>query len=297
MHTRADIVTVRLLRLSVIALVIAVPMTADVLDRLGDAHRILASVTLWSLWAIMLLSILVPASSALTALRLAAPAHLATLIMVTATAGIDLGSAVALASSAIVALLSSSGEVGAHFIQSSAYGDERRFPLRCPRPALVVVILAWSLWFATAAVGAIVLVAGMLIGAIFVAIALAGFVFLPRRFHRYSRRWLVQVPAGLVVHDHVLLTETAMLPRRAIIGIDAWSPSTAKDSPNSSNDEPFDLSGGLTSSGVVIRLSDPETVILAPTKDHPGGRAFHVQSARVCPTRIGRALTLLTKQS
>jgi hypothetical protein len=80
-----------------------------------------------------------------------------------------------------------------------------------------------------------------------------------------------------------------MFPRRAVIDIDVWKPSDL------GNDEPFDLSGGFRSTGIVIRLKDPETVILAPTKDHPGGQAFHVSSARVCPTRIARALTLLKK--
>lgn len=301
MHTRADILSVRLLRLSVIAMALAVPMSSQVLDRLGDGHRILATVSLWTLWAVLLLSILVPASSSLTAMRLASPAHLAISIVVSAVAGIDLWSTVAIAVSAIVAILASSAEVGAYFIQSSAYGDERRFPLRCPLPYLVVMFIAWSLWFAACAIGAILLVAGTAVGLVFAAIALAGFVLLPRRFHRYSRRWLVRVPAGLVVHDHVLLTETAMFPKRVVTGVEPVPGSRRVGSKRSASadhgDEPFDLSGRPNSSGVVIRLADVETVILAPTKDHPGGRAFHVHSARVSPSRIGRTIDVLTQQN
>lgn len=287
-----EILALRLLRASVITLFLAVPLSDDVLGRLSDGHRILATVTLWFLWAVLLLSILVPASSTLTALRLASPAHLSTMVLIAVAAGIDSRSAIALALSTIVTVLSVSGEVGAHFIQSSAYGDERRFPLRCPRPFLAVAIVAWSLWFTAAAIGSILLVGGVPLASIFVAIALAGFVFLPRRFHCYSRRWLVRVPAGLVVHDHVLLTETAMFPRRSVTGIDAWHQSRPT-SESDLGDEPFDLSGGSSSAGVVIRLADPQTVILAPTKDHPGGQAFHVRSARVRPTRITRTLKLL----
>lgn len=293
MHPRIDVIIVRLLRASVVGLGFAVPLARDVLERLGTGHRILASAVLWSLWAIVLLSVLVPASPSLTALRLAAPAHLATLVLVSIAAGANLGSIVAVALSAIVALLCASGETGAFFIQSSAYGDEKRFPLRCPRSFLVVMVLTWLIWFASAAVGAILLIGaaitGTVIGAILVAVAAFGCAVFPRRFHRYSKRWLVEVPAGLVVHDHVLLTETSMFPRRAVVDIEVWKPSA------SGNDEPFDLSGGFRSTGIVIRLKDPETVILAPTKDHPGGRAFHVNSARVCPTRIARALTGLKK--
>lgn len=297
MHTRVDVLIVRLLRVSVFALIFAVPLARDVLERLSDGHRILATSAMWALWAIVLLSVLVPASTSLTALRLAAPAHLATIVIVVGVGGIDVGTAIALASSAVVTVLSSSGETGAYFIQSSAYGDERRFPLRCPRPFLAVIVLAWFVWFTTAAIGAVLVIAGailgVVIGVILLVVALVGFVVLPRRFHRYSRRWLVRVPAGLVVHDHVLLTETAMFPHRVVTAIDTWTGHT-RSRATDSDDEPFDLSGGLDSHGVVIRLSDPETVILAPTKDHPGGRAFHVRAARVCPTRIGRTITALT---
>lgn len=293
MHTRVDVIIVRLLRTSVVGLGFAVPLAGDVLDRLGNSHRVLASTALWSLWAIVLLSVLVPASTSLTALRLATPAHLATLVLVSGIAGIDLGSAIALALSAMAAVLSASGETGASFIQSSAYGDEKRFPLRCPRSFLVVIVMAWLIWFTTAALGAILVVTGafpeVVIGSVLAVAALFGCAVLPRRFHRYSRRWLVEVPAGLVIHDYVLLTETAMFPRRGVVDVDMWTQS------DSSVDEPFDLSGGLHSSGIVVRLKDPETVILSPTKDHPGGRAFHVSSARVCPTRVTRTLNALMK--
>lgn len=288
---RDDIFIVRLLRAGVISLVFTVPLSQRVLDRLGDAHRALAEASLWFLWAVLLMSILVPSSIALTALRLASPAHFATVLLIAATAGTDIGMAIVIALSVIVVALASSAETGSHFIQASAYGDERRFPLRCPRPHAAVILLAWSLWFAATAIGAILLAAGIIIGLALLAPAVAGFVFLPRRFHRYARRWLVQVPAGLVVHDYMVLTETAMFPRRVVDDVDAWSHS------ESGVDEPFDLSGGIRSTGIVIRLTGPETVILSPTKDHPGGRAFHVRSARVCPTRIARTLRLLTMPS
>lgn len=290
-HTRFEVAMVRLLRVSILALGATVPLSEGVLDRLSDAHRLLASTALWSLWGAMLLCISIPASTSLTAVRLATPAHLVTLLLVVLAAGIDPTTVLVFAVSAIVTIVAASGEIGAHFIQSSAYGDERRFPLRCPRPSLVVLILAWLIWFAATALGAMLLAAGSFFGVIFLAVAIAGFALLPRRFHRYSRRWLVSVPAGLVIHDHVLLTETAMLPKRLITGVHAWSNGTTPD------DEPFDLTGGACSTGVVIRLAEPETIILAPTKDHPGGQAFHVRSARLCPTRVGRAIALLTPKT
>ena len=290
MHSRVDILIVRLLRLGVVAMASTVPLAGGALDRLDDGHRILASATMWSTWAVCLLSVLVPASSSLTALRLAIPTHLSTSILVAATSGIDAAMAVAIAIGSIVFILAMSAETGAYFIQSSAYGDERRFPLRCPRSHLAVIVIAWSIWFAAGALGTIALAAGTALASLLVAVALAAFAALPRRFHRYSRRWLVSVPAGLVIHDYLLLTETAMFPRRVVAGVEAWPQTTSPD------DTPFDLTGGAARTGIVLRLRDSETIILAPTKEHPGGRAFHVRSLRMCPTRIARALRSLGSQ-
>lgn len=267
-----------------------VPLAGPILDRLDDGHRILASASMWSTWAVCLLSILVPASSSLTALRLAAPTHLSTCILVSAVSGVDVAMAVAIAISSSVFVLGMSAETGAAFIQSSAYGDERRFPLRCPRSHLAVVIIAWAIWFAAGALGAVAVIAGTFAATLLVAVALVAFVVLPKRFHRYSRRWLVSVPAGLVIHDYVLLTETAMFPRRVVTSVEAWPQEASPD------DEPFDLTGGAARTGIVLRLRDPETIILAPTGEHPGGRAFHVRSILLCPTRIARAISALGSQ-
>lgn len=289
-RTGRERLVVAVLRSTVTGLVATVALAGEILDRLSGAERLAASISLWILWGASLLCILVPASSSLTAVRLVLPSHLATLTVVALGGGVDTRLAVALAVSSMATVVAMSAETGAYFIQSSAYGDERRFPLRSPRPFLVVMVVAWALWFAVAACGVILLLAGSIVGIVPSVIGLAGFAVLPRRFHRSARRWLVAVPAGLVIHDHLVLAETAMFARRSIVAVEPWP------SDDASQDEPMDLSGGVKGSGVIIRLTDSETVILAPTKDHPGGRAFHVRSMRVCPTRIGRTMRLLNNK-
>jgi len=49
--------------------------------------------------------------------------------------------------------------------------------------------------------------------------ALLTALLLPR-FTSLARRWLVFVPAGVVVHDQVVLGETLMVPRSELDGID-----------------------------------------------------------------------------
>jgi hypothetical protein len=244
-----------------------------------------STVAIWLLWSIALLCTLVPSSSALTAIRLALPTIFVIVAAVAVAIGVSSGIVAALAISLLASLLIFSGDIGNSFVQLSAYGDERRFLLRCPPAMLLVQVLSWLVWL-TLAIFAINLLASdaLILGASVAIAALLLTIVLPRRFHRFSRRWLVSVPAGLVIHDHVVLAETAMFMNNAVIevGIDL-APSEAAD-----------LSGKCSGVGLLIALKDFDTVVLAATPKTPGGSAIHVKSMRVCPTRPGRAITELT---
>ena len=272
-------------RLSVIATGLAVPLLNNALRQMSSLTGISSTVGIWLLWSIALLCTLVPSSSALTAIRLALPTIFVIVAAVAVAIGISSGVAAALAISLLASLLIFSGDIGDSFVQLAAYGDERRYLLRCPPAMLLVQVLSWLVWL-TLTIVAINLLASdaLILGAIVAIAALLLAIVLPRRFHRFSRRWLVSVPAGLVIHDHVVLAETAMFMNNAVIevGIDL-APSEAAD-----------LSGKCSGVGLLIALKDFDTVVLAATPKTPGGSAIHVKSMRVCPTRPGRAITELT---
>ena len=272
-------------RLSVIATGLAVPLLNNALRQMSSLAGISSTVGIWLLWSIALLCTLVPSSSALTAIRLALPTIFVIIAAVAITSDMTSGVAAALAISLLSSLFIFSGDIGNSFVQLAAYGDERRFLLRCPPAMLVVQVLSWLVWVALAIVAINLLASDALILGAFVAVAaLLLTIALPRRFHRFSRRWLVSVPAGLVIHDHVVLAETAMFMNNAVvkIGVDL-APSEAAD-----------LSGKCSGVGLLIALKDFDTVVLAATPKTPGGSAIHVKSMRVCPTRPGRAIIELT---
>ena len=272
-------------RLSVIATGLAVPLLNNALRQMSSLTGISSTVGIWLLWSIALLCTLVPSSSALTAIRLALPTIFVIVAAVAITSDMTSGVAAALAISLLSSLFIFSGDIGNSFVQLAAYGDERRFLLRCPPAMLVVQVLSWLVWVALAIVAINLLASDALILGAFVAVAaLLLTIALPRRFHRFSRRWLVSVPAGLVIHDHVVLAETAMFMNNAVvkIGVDL-APSEAAD-----------LSGKCSGVGLLIALKDFDTVVLAATPKTPGGSAIHVKSMRVCPTRPGRAIIELT---
>ena len=100
------------------------------------------------------------------------------------------------------------------------------------------------------------------------------------RWHRLSRRWLVVVPVGLVVHDPLVLGETLMLRRNEIGSVALARAST----------EAADLTGPAGGHAVEISTTQPVTAIFASTPSEPGGRAIHLTACLVAPTRPGRAI-------
>jgi len=275
-------------RVSVVALGLTVPLLDQAIADYATVAGTTTRIALWAMWAVTFLCILVPSCSALTCLRLATPSNLALVLFTTlATNSWSPRSFVSVMLSLICFCFVFSGEVGNTFVQVSAYGDERRFLLRCPNNMVTVQCLMWALWVGTA----ITAVSffndeNWMTGTVFAVLTVALSYILPSRFHRFSRRWLVGVPAGLVIHDSYALAETAMFMKQSIahIGIET----------KSENSEAADLSGGCHGLSITISLHEFDKVILAATRKDPGGKAIHVQMMRVCPTRVARTVQELT---
>ena len=111
-------------------------------------------------------------------------------------------------------------EFGRQWVQASAYGDEERFPLRFPVGAGLAAIVAWVVWAPTLIAGPLLLAAeSWIVGVVLTLLALAGVVVLGPRWHRLSLRWFVLVPAGVVVHDPVVLADTFPLRTAQVASI------------------------------------------------------------------------------
>lgn len=241
------------------------------------------AVGLWTGWGGTLLALLVPASSTLTIARLTVPAApvaaVATLI-----AGTDsLPGALALAVGVICTVAVFNGDLGERFVQASAYGAEQRLLLRPPPVWALLAGVTWSLLVTAALSGPLLLAAeqwvvGVPVSALAVLLAKGG----SNRVHRLTRRWLVYVPAGLVVHDHVVLADAHLLPASDIGSVHLAYEGT----------EAADFTGGALGPAVEVELTSLATVTLAPTREAPRGTALHVRSFIISPTRPGRALRL-----
>ena len=90
------------------------------------------------------------------------------------------------------------------------------------------------------------------------------------------------VPAGLVVHDPVVLADTLMLRTRQVGRIRLAPADT----------EAADLTG--PASGYALEISTTESVsaVFAFTPSEPDGKAIHLTAVLVSPSRPGEALLL-----
>lgn len=250
-----------------------------------DGHRraveVAGTAAAWTGWAIGAIALAVPSVATLTLVRVTIPGS----VVAAAAAiidGAEPGQAIALLAPALLCItFVGSAEFGRAYIQASAYGAEARFGLRPPIGYLLACVATWL-----PTVAALVLVLPALAGRAWalgiasLAVSAAGLALLPRRWHQLSRRWLVLVPAGLVVHDPVVLADTLMMPRRTITGVGLDELGTATQTA-------ADLTGPTPGLAVEIRFAQLATAVLAPSSAHGEGRTIHVAAIVVSPTRPG----------
>ena len=117
----------------------------------------------------------------------------------------------------LASLLVAAAETGRTYLQASAYGDERRFGLRPPLGYLTATVLTWLVWVTAVITAPLAWAArAWWLALATTLLAVAATLTLPRRWHQLSRRWLVFVPAGLVVHDPVVLADSLLLQRSRV---------------------------------------------------------------------------------
>ena len=229
----------------------------------------------------VLVALTVPGPVALTACRMVVPLTVPVGALLVIGGDTQAASIAALSAAVAATALLLTGELGEAFVQSAAYGHERRFPLRVPAAVLPAVLLSWLAW-AALTIGALVAVdrerwvLAIALGAPAALITWPLFA----RFHQLSRRWLVLVPAGVVVHDPMVLAETLMVMRPNVSG--------ARLAP--ADTEAADLTGPAPGFAIELAVKEMVLVHFAGSRREPKGRAIHAASFLVAPTRPGKAL-------
>lgn len=256
----------------------------DALDDRSRAVQIAGTAGAWAGFAVGAAALAVSGVVTLTLARAVVPGAIV-VAAVALAGGADPASGIALAAPAIAATaLVTSAEFGRVYLQASAYGDELRFGLR---PPIGYILASGATWLptATAVTLAPVALAGrawaLAVPALVVAVA--GSALLPVRWHQLSRRWLVLVPAGVVIHDPVVLADTLMLHRRTVESI-------AIDDRGIAAQTAADLTGPTPGLAIDVRLNEAATAVLAARPGTPNGTAIHLTALVVAPTRPGSAI-------
>lgn len=185
----------------------------------GRSHvvAVVAAIEFWIAWGVVWLAMLVPRTLGLTVVRLLVPTSVIVAIAaLVAGAPLPAGS-VFLAIALLTTASCLSATTTDAFVDGSSYGPEQRFSLRVPSGlALLAVPATWVV--ATIGLTAPLLFAARVwvAAAIVLVIAAAAARFAVRSIHALSNRWIVFVPAGMVIHDPLMLDDAMLIARRSV---------------------------------------------------------------------------------
>ena len=239
------------------------------------------------IWLLGVAAMAIPAVVSLTATRLIVPLSVPVAAVAWAMGADAVDGALFMGAASISTVLAFSGDLGQLFVQASAYGEEDRHLLRPPAAYLLAVVVTWVLWTTSMIAGPLLLGArAWMLGGALSALAIGGAIWAWPRWHKLSRRWLVVVPVGLVIHDHLVLAETVMIRRQELVSVALAAVGTGA----------ADLTGPAAGHAVEITTVEPITVIFAATPKAPRGKAIHLTACLVSPTRPGRALAAMDRR-
>lgn len=259
------------------------PAFAAALSPTSSLLRTTASAGLWAVWAATLLATLLLSPVTLTAVRIVAPAAPVAAGWAAATGRPSaIAAAAALLATSVVAALALAPAIGAAFVNASAYPNERRHLLRIPGAlALGPVPLAWAVAAATPA--AVVLLAGARVwvgAALALAVGAPAAVIATRSLHALTQRWLVMVPAGVVLKDAMALADPVLLRKGVLMAL----------RPAPADSDSLDLTLGAAGLALELLLTEKVPMTLVKPKER---RSEEGASARllVTPTRPGAVLS------
>ena len=261
------------------------PLLSDALSSTDDPFRVTVTVALWAIWALTLAAALVERTVTLTIIRVAAPAAVAAVVWaIAAISSVEVWkAALAFASTLLATAAALSPLTGDAFVNGSAYGPERRMALRPTVPALLLAPLAWAIGVVGLAAGPLLLAAGAPGPGVAALVVGGGLgVLALRALYGLSRRWIVFVPAGLVIHDPLTMSDAVLFPRRSIVRLGPAEPSDA------ASDRVLDVTGGAPGLALHVEVDVHQSIGVRDGRRRTTN--LEVADILVTPTRPGEVL-------
>lgn len=242
----------------ILAVTASVPLS-HMLEGRSSAVRWLVVVGSWAWWTFGAVCLLVPRHLFLTGVRIVVPAGLAVTV-ISVVNGSSTGAVEIL--SVLVASLCTAWVLtpwfGAMWVDGSSYGPEERFALRPPVTfSILVVPVTWVAVVVGASAGPLLLAArqwpvGAALTVTGAAVVHAG----ARALHQLSRRWVVMVPAGLVLHDSLTMPEPQLFLRHTVRRL---GPAPVDGDGDAS---PEDLTAGAAGLALRLELDEPVELLV-----------------------------------
>lgn len=255
-----------------VPLVIGTALAEALTDR-PSTPRVIVEVLLWTAWFAILVALLAPSPQSLTLTRVAAPTTLGVTVVAGFGGGWTSTTVLALGFSALFCAVVFLPTFGDKMINGSAYGSERRMALRPPAVALVgPAQLSWLLIFAGIVGPAVLLLREQyIVAAITAILGGAGIWAAGRILHQLSKRWIVFVPAGFVIHDPMMIIDSVLFRRNQVSAlgpalvpeqraeVDGSAPdeTDGPDRADGADETRADLSGGALGLAVEVALREP----------------------------------------
>lgn len=252
------------------------------------------AVGLWLGWAVGAGAIVIPRTSSLTIARYVVPAGAAVAVWATADTGEPTAAAVAgLVAATVAASLVLTAAFGDRSVNGSSYGDERRFALRPPTAVVLGPLqVLWVVVVAAVAAGPLLLAAQLWVaGAVALVAGWPLAVTIVRRTHVLSRRWLVLVPAGVVVHDPLVLVDSLLVQKANLASLGPALADTAAT----------DLTMGALGLAIEVHLRTPSSMLTNAERRAAGGSLVaagsEVDAVLVTPSRPGAVMRTVAQRN
>ncbi|MEO7557307.1 MAG: hypothetical protein ABIV94_11960 [Acidimicrobiales bacterium] len=264
--------------------VLAGPALTSTLEGTSTSVAVVAACLAAVGWGLGVVAVLVPRSVSLTALRVLAPLALAGAIACAVRASsVGVAEGAALAGCALVTgAVLLVGVVGDAFVDGSSYGPEKRFALRVPLLLLAgPVKVVWL-----AAVGPVI-VAPLLLaakawaaGIVLIGVGVAVVRPALRSLHQLARRWLVFVPAGVVLHDPLALADPVLVPKRMVRSLRLAEVGDEQDAVDVTRNAP----------GLVIAIDATEAIPVGLVRGRRQAESIEASRLLLSPVRPGAVL-------
>ena len=262
--------------------VLAGPALADALSGRDRPVQVVASLLAWAFWASALVAMLIPRSLSLTLVRAVVPVAVPVTAWAATATDRPAWAAAGVGAGAIATLALAWPGVSDAFVDGSSYGAERRVALRVPPAVLLGPLpLTWAAVAGGAVTGPLLLAAGSLAAGAAASAGGAVLVVLGApRLHLLSRRWLVFVPAGVVLHDPLTLTEPILFPRHLLRRVGPAEAASAA----------VDCTGGALGLALEVAAAEPLTIGLRAGRRE--AERSDVAAVLVTPTQAAETMAI-----